>query len=346
MTTLLYATMALNLAMSNLDFGVDYIIKFALLQIPTMLVYTMPIALVCSIVYTIQLLHSDNELLMLELSGINKITIARPILVFMFISMIIAQLMYSFIIPAAKKYLLVQKETLHKNIASSLLKEKVFTKISNKLMVYIDHRIGPKDLKGIIIHDKTNTGTTSTILAERGVILDNGNKIIFKLQNGSRQSLVKDNFQVLYFKSWLFDISDYSERLFNVGGFETHSIYKLIKTRFTKQLDNYQITKIDQEIHRRFSWPLLIIALPMLFLFSSFNIENSREKTMKSILFSVILALISIFLYFLSMSRIVLWKGFIVLSYLNPIFFSILGLYIFKKTADCSYKIPCKNSKT
>jgi lipopolysaccharide export system permease protein len=331
---LLQVTLFLNTSANSLDIGAAYILKFMLLQVPLLLVYTLPMSLVCAVIYTTHTLYSDNELLILELSGVNKRKIALPIIVISLIVMIFAQIMCAFINPLTKKYVLLQREMVQRGLISSMLKEKTFTKISSKLMLYTEQRVGPKELKGIIIYDKTDPKGTATVLAESGAIVDKDTGIAFKLYNGSRQVLAEGTFQTLYFRSWLFDIAEYSKKfLWNFSGtLDTQSIYKLIKMRLKNNATRAAKVRLDQEIHQRFSWPLLNLVLPILFLFSTLGIENNRDKTNKNLGVSVSLAIATTFLYFFLLNRVVAWNGFVPLLYLNPLAFCALGLFLLKKS--------------
>lgn len=216
---------------------------------------------------------------------------------------------------------------------NSVLKEKTFTKISNNLILYIENRVNSKDLQGVIIYDKTNPSEVTTIFAQRGTLIDEQDTTIFKLYDGSRQTLAEKNLQTLYFKSLIFDISEYVRKFDNFNkALEAQPINKLMHLR-QKKITNLSFQKkVLQEIHKRISWPLLNISLPILFLFSALSFGEGRNKNLKAlnIFISITLSVLSMVLYFSFINRISIKMNFAVLTYLNILIFSVIGLFLLR----------------
>jgi len=222
---------------------------------------------------------------------------------------------------------------MHKNMINSVLKEKTFTKISNQLILYIEKRLDAKDLRGVIIYDKSDANKTTTIFAKRGALLDESDKTVFKLRDGSRQTLTQGNLQTLYFKSLIFDVSDYTKHFTNSGTtLDSQSINKLVKLRWKNSKDIGFQRRLAQEIHRRISWPLLNISLPILFLFTGLSFGEGRSKSLKTlnVFISTTLAVFNMVLYFSLINRINTKINFSILTYLNILFFSGIGFVLLK----------------
>ena len=327
---LLQVTLLISSSSEILYAGVLYILKSALFRVPSILIYTTPIALCCAVVSSIKLMHSENELLILELSGATKFDIAKPFITILLVITFLSLMIGFFINPIYKKRLLEQREEVQKNVLNSLVKEKVFTKISNILMLYIDEKVNSKDLKGVIIYDNTDSAGSATILAKSAKVSYNDNKVIFKLFDGSRQVLNKGEFQVLNFKTWLFDMSEYSKKLlWNFSGnLDIKSIFELFKhSSQTKASKSYH-TKLKQEINRRFSWPLFNLSLPLLFLFNALYMGYSRQSRINYIKFSLTLSILNVLLYFIFMNRIGNGAVYSFAIYALQILFCTLGVYL------------------
>jgi lipopolysaccharide export system permease protein len=331
--TLVQVMLFLSTSITSLDLDLFFTAKFMLLCIPSTFVHVSPIALICTILYFFHILSSDNELLIFELSGLSKYRLAFPAFSVMLITAALSLTMNFFINPACKKQLLLQRETLHKSMMNSGLKEKTFVKISNKLMLYIEKRLDSKNLSGVIIYDKNNPAEVATIFASRGSFIDENDKTVFKLHEGSRQTLTSKSLQTLYFKSLIFDVSEYTKKIANFHKIlDAQPINKLIKLR-KKEGHNLDFQKrISQEIHSRISWPLLNISLPILFLFSAVSFGDGRNKNSRklNVAISIGLASMSMVSYFLCLNRISTTAGFSVLTYLNLLFFVGLGLFLLR----------------
>ena len=332
--------MFLSVSMNSLDLGLASMIKFMLLSLPSIFVYVSPIALICMVLYYFHILFLDNELLILELSGLSKHHIVLPVLSIMCATALLSLVVCCFINPICKKQLLRQRETLHKNVINAILKEKTFAKISDKLILYIEKRQSDKSLKGVIIYDKTNPTEVTTIFAKKGTLLDEDDKTVFKLHDGSRQTLTKNKLQTLYFKSLIFDVSEYARKFKDVRRLlDSQSIHKLITLRRIQNKDLSFRKKIEQEIHRRVSWSLLNISLPILFLFSGLSYREYRTKSINklSIGISVSLSILSMVLYFCFINRIDTRINFVVLTYVNILFFCGVGVFLLRSV--CKPKI-------
>jgi lipopolysaccharide export system permease protein len=331
--TLVQVMLFLSVSVSDLHLDLFSIIKFMLFALPSNFVYVSPIALICTVLYFFHILSSDNELMIFELSGISKLRLAVPAFSVMVVMAVISLAMCSFINPICKKHLLMQRETMHKGIINSVLKEKTFAKISNKLMLYIEKRLDAKDLMGVIIYDKSVPAEVTTILAKHGSFLDDNDKTVFKLYDGSRQTMKNGKLQTLYFKSLIFDVSEYTKKITNFNRvLDSQPLHKLISLQRKRSGDLNWQKKISQELHSRLSWPLLNLVLPILFLFSGLSFGDGRNKNMKklNIFVSTALSVLCMILYFSIMNRINTKATFSALTYLNLLTFASLGFFLLK----------------
>ncbi|NRA73875.1 MAG: YjgP/YjgQ family permease [Rickettsiales bacterium] len=332
--TLIQVMLFLSVSINRLDLDIISMMKFMLLCLPAIFVYVSPIALICMALYYFHILFSDNELLTLELTGISKQQLALPIIFIMCATAMLSVIMCFFINPICKKQLLLQRKVLHEKVINAVLKEKTFTKVSNQLILYIEKRRDQKDLRGVIIYDKTKPAEVTTIFAQKAVLFDEGGKTMFKLYDGSRQTLVNNNLQTLYFKSLIFDISEYARKFTDSEKLlASQPMNKLIALRKKNNGDFKFQKRVSQEIHRRISWPLLNISLPILFLFSGLSYREYRSKSPKkvNIFISTTLCIVQMVLYFFLVNRIGTKSVFTLFTYGNILFFCGVGAFFLKK---------------
>jgi lipopolysaccharide export system permease protein len=94
-----FITLVKQIAMYGIPFNVAILI--VMLQLPTMLVYTIPMGVLLSTVTTINKMSTDSEITVMRSCGIGITRIAKPVLVFGLVATIVSFLINEMVVPAA-----------------------------------------------------------------------------------------------------------------------------------------------------------------------------------------------------------------------------------------------------
>ncbi|OPY86045.1 MAG: Lipopolysaccharide export system permease protein LptF [Syntrophus sp. PtaU1.Bin208] len=179
--------------------------QIILFLLPSFLVFTIPIALLISILIALGRLSSDNELTVLKASGLSLYRITPPILLIAAAAFLLTVFTTLFLAPysnAATKSLLFK---IARTKASIGIKEKVFYADFKGILLYANKI--PSDgsfLEGVLVSDQRTDDDPATILARKAFLISDPKSmdITLRLENGSTYSVTKDmkNFRKMDFK--------------------------------------------------------------------------------------------------------------------------------------------------
>lgn len=262
--------------------GLTYI-GFAGLVIPSVLSLTLPVAFFCAVLYALNRLSSDHELVVLSATGLSIWGLVRPLLTVALIVMAGVYLINLLLMPAANTRLKDLVMEIRADLAATMLKEGAFSTPMRGLTVYIRDREPSGDMRGILVHDNRDLNNPITYMAERGALVktDAGPRLI--MQNGNVQRRTAQNgatgrsLSLLYFERYVYDLSEF------MPGHGQR--WKEPEERFLTELffpdqslgDQTHISEFRAEAHRRLSSPLYALSFAAIALVAMISGQFSRR---------------------------------------------------------------------
>ncbi|MEN6468610.1 MAG: LPS export ABC transporter permease LptF [Smithella sp.] len=307
-----------------------------LLIMPNFMLFTIPIALLVSILIAMGRFSADNEITALKSSGVSLTQIYIPVAVASVLAFVCAIVIGNFLVPksnfATKKFLF---ELASQN-ASIGIKEKVFNADFKDLLLYADKI--PADggfMKGVIISDNRVIGEQNTILADKAFLVADPKLMIVKLrlENGSIHTVTPDlkNYRKVDFK--IYDINlDLSTTLSTLTDDQKSStdmtMTELLKQMKKPGLDDAAVRELAIEVHKKFSIPLSCIFFGLLAL----PLGITSHRAVKSRGFAVGIMIVASY-YLLRIGG----EALVETGRLSPsigvwtpnVFFALLGIYLF-----------------
>jgi len=181
----------------------------AVLLLPRFLAIVLPIAVFCATIFTYNRLASDSELVVLRSAGLSQISIAKPGLIAAALASIVMLFLNMYLLPTSYREFKELQFAIRHDYSSILLQEGVFNTIGQKVTVFVRERNALGELRGILVHDNRNPEQQTTMMAERGAIVqsENGPRVI--LVNGNRQHVdrKKGELSLLYFDQYVVEIA-------------------------------------------------------------------------------------------------------------------------------------------
>lgn len=320
-----------NKGIRALDIG-----HLILLIMPNFMLFTIPIALLVSILIAMGRFSADNEITALKSSGVSLNQIYIPVAIASVLAFVCAIIIGNFIVPksnfATKKLLF----DLASQNASIGIKEKVFNADFKDLLLYAD--TVPADgeyMKGVIISDNRVIGEQNTILAEKAFLVADPKLMIVKLrmENGSIHTVTPDlkNYRKVDFK--IYDINlDLSTTLSAFTDDQKSStdmtMTELLERMKKPGLDDAAVRELAIEVHKKFSIPLSCIFFGLLAL----PLGITSHRAVKSRGFAVGIIIVSSYYLLRIGGEALVETGRIspVIGVWTPnVFFALLGIYLF-----------------
>jgi lipopolysaccharide export system permease protein len=320
-----------NKGIRVLDIG-----HLVLLIMPNFMLFTIPIALLVSILIAMGRFSADNEITALKSSGVSLIQIYVPVAVASVLAFVCAIVIGNFIVPKsnfATKKLLFELASQNASIG---IKEKVFNADFKDLLLYADTI--PADgeyMKGVIISDNRIIGEQNTILAEKAFLVADPKLMIVKLrmENGSIHTVTPDlkNYRKVDFKIYdiNLDLSTTLSTLTDEQKSSTDMTMKELLERMKKPgLTDAAVRELAIEVHKKFSIPLSCIFFGLLAL----PLGITSHRAVKSRGFAVGIIIVSSYYLLRIGGEALVETGRLspVIGVWTPNFiFALLGVYLF-----------------
>lgn len=320
----------------NKGVSLTSIVKIIIFLLPSFLTFTIPVALLISILITAGKLSADNEITALKASGVSLLQIFYPVAVASLLAFAFTMFVSQVLLPRSTfstKNLLFEVASQNASIGIS---EKVFNADFKDLLLYAD-RISPDGqyMEGVMVSDNRIIGEPNTILAQRAFLVSNPKlmRVKMRLENGSIHTVSKDfkNYRKIDFDRYDINL-DLSVGLASLGDehkrSEDMTLNELLKKMKTFEIENNKFRELALELHGRFSVPLACIFFGLLAL--PLGIRSHRAVKSRGFAVGIILAT---FYYLLRIGG----EAFAETGYISPvigvwtpnIIFALLGIYLF-----------------
>lgn len=262
--------------MVNKGISVGDIGHLIILIMPNFMLFTLPIALLVSILIAMGRFSADNEITVLKASGVSLIQIYYPVAIASVIAFVAAMIIGYFLAPQsnfATKRLLFELASQNAGIG---IKEKVFNEDFKGLLLYADKIPTSGDyMESVMISDNRIIGEQNTILAKKAFLVTDPKLMIVKLrlENGSIHT-VSDNlksYRKVDFKSYDINL-DLSTTLASFTDEQKSStemtMSELLERMKKTGLADAVVRELAIEVHKKFSIPLSclffgLLALPL-----------------------------------------------------------------------------------
>ena len=225
-----------------------------------------------SFVVTISKFEDHNELRALWFSGFEKKKFINYLIRSSIILVVILVIVRCFIIPYFSNY--SRYLLLNTGIGGigPLLKQNNFNNPLKKITIYVGKKNQINELEDIILFED-NADIKKTIIAKSGAVINENDKNLLVLVEGSIQEERKDKkISILDFDKTTLDLSQYNKKTSDYYKFNEMFFFELIKRLNNK--DELQATNIIGELNDRIVMPLFI---PSLVLLACFLIITNKE---------------------------------------------------------------------
>ena len=275
-----------------------------------------------SFVVTISKFEEHNELRALWFSGLEKKKFINYLLRFTVKFVLVLIIIRCFIVPHFSNYSRYLLLNTGVGAIGPLLKQNNFNNPLKKITIYVGKKNQINELEDIILFED-DANIKKTIIAKSGVVINENNKNLLVLVEGSIQEERKDRkISILDFDKTTLDLSQYSKKTVDYYKFNEMFFLELVKRSNNK--NDVQLSNIVGELNDRIVMPLFIPSLVLLAcLLIITNKEIINNNFIKLIIFSygILIIIISEILLDFSSKNISLG----LFLYVAPILFLIIN---------------------
>jgi lipopolysaccharide export system permease protein len=205
LTAILFLDKTLFLTELIINKGVEFteVCLMMLYISPAFLALTIPMSVMVAAVVAFSQFSADSELVAMKASGFSFLRLMRPIFVFSVAAYIATNFIMFYALPWGNQSFKQIIYDILQNRINFDIKENVFNKDFDNLVILIENKENDHHLKKIFIADSTQTQTPKVILAEDGKIVSDPQtlRIQLNLTNGTIHELSQkgSHYQILNF---------------------------------------------------------------------------------------------------------------------------------------------------
>ena len=181
------------------------------LIIPSLLMIVAPIALFAAILFTLNKLNGDSELVVMSAAGLSPGRLLRPFLALMLIVALLVGSMSLWLMPASFAQLRALLSEVRSDFLSRVVREGQFSTLDRGFVFHYRERGPGGALLGIFMQDRRDPARTSTYIAESGVTIANGAENFLVLEKGSiqRQTTGGRDPVIVVFERYAIDLAQF-----------------------------------------------------------------------------------------------------------------------------------------
>jgi lipopolysaccharide export system permease protein len=276
---------------------------------PSLLVFTIPMAFLLAVLLAFGRLSADNEITVMKAGGISLIQLMPPVLACSLVAMLLTLAASTCGVPWGNNaFKQLSFQVLKQNV-SATIREKVFWDDIPGIVLYTEHYDEEHHtLKGVIIHDSRDPKRPLTIFAASGMLGCTANQqdICLVLRNGSIHTAGgAGNYRMASFGEYVMTLANPGRNGATGRNEQDMGIAELRQQIANPALPPGQRLKMQAELQSRFAFP--VAALVFAVVATPLGIQNRRSG--KSAGFSTSIAILLVYYILLSFLRTLAEKG-------------------------------------
>ncbi|MGO8738955.1 LPS export ABC transporter permease LptF [Rhodoblastus sp.] len=237
------------------------------LIVPSLLMVITPIALFIAVLFALNKLNGDSELVVAASAGLSPFQLFRPFIALIVIGALFCGFMSLWAMPWSFRALRFALSEVHSDFLTRVVRPGAFNPLDYGLTFHYRARGPGGALLGIFMLDERDPGQSSVYTAEKGVTSKAGDENYLVLQTGTIQRQDKGSVApaMVVFDSYALDLSHFG------SGADAGPLRP--RERTTTELLHYDVSepyvKFDEghfraELHDRFIAPLYALAFGMI----------------------------------------------------------------------------------
>jgi lipopolysaccharide export system permease protein len=225
----------------------------------------LPFALFLAVLYALNRLYVESELVVLWAAGFSRWVVAGPVLVVAIAATIVCYLFNLVVMPAGMREMKDRVFEIRADLVNTFVREGSFTNPITGLTVYVGENNPGGDIRGILVHDARNPKGIATYMAQRGLLAStpSGPRLIMFEGNVQWLEGGEGRLKVLNFEKYTFDLGQFDkQRDTRVPEASERFLSELLYPE--KTVTDKQRRKFYSEAHSRLSTPLYCIVFALI----------------------------------------------------------------------------------
>lgn len=265
------------------------------LAIPTMMALIAPIALLIASIHVLNKLSGDSELIVMTAGGMNVWALMKPLGVLaVFVALAVAFVNH-IVGPWSQVRLRDLTAEVRTDLMSSVLQPWRFTTPETGLTLHIRDRSPSGELLGLMMHDARDPKQVITYLAEKGLLIKQGEAAYLRMDQGHIVRKLPDQPapQIIVFDRYVVDLAQLEQRVEQtaIARPRERSTWDLLTFNPDDPAEAPQARKAIAELHERLASPLYALAFALLVVAAMGQAQTTRQNRTQAVIIAFCLAI-------------------------------------------------------
>lgn len=164
-------------------------LEFTALSLPSVIKLALPLSAFAASVYVTNRMTSESEMTAVQATGFSNFRIARPVLYFGLIVMLMMSALTQYLLPLSTARLEVRSTEIAQNMTARLLTEGKFIEPADGITFYIREVTPGGELRDIFLADTRNPASQVIYTADQAYMVKTNDDVQLVMVNGAAQTL-------------------------------------------------------------------------------------------------------------------------------------------------------------
>ncbi len=285
---------------------IDYIVNrgvplstflyLAVLLLPDFFSLVLPVATFSAVAFTYNKMTMDSELVVMRASGLSPAMLTAPALILSLGASLVGYSLSLYFAPLSHGAFKDLTYQIRNQYTNAILREGVFSTISDNLTIYVRQRSESGELIGLLVYDSRDPKAPVTRIAERGALVRTADGPRVLLINGSVQEQREGNSpRILTFDRYTMDLSRLQESSAALRWREPRERFlgELFNPEVSPSVDPTMYNRLVSEGHQRLVTPLFCLSYALIALAALLTGELNRRGQIDRIIWAVLAVIAS-----------------------------------------------------
>ncbi len=250
-------------------------LSMTLLTLPGLIAFIAPFTLLIAVLYALNRLNSDSELIVMSSAGMKPLSLFKPFFLLGLLVSLLVWVMALYVMPTSLYTMRSLTNKVRADFISFFVKEGQFSNLEG-LTFHYKEKTG-NILNNMLIQDRRDPTKITTYLAEKGYTKEVDDRSFLILEDGSVQSQTeeKTDAAIVAFNQYSIDLSTFQEQIDAGGKPSERSTLALMNPPAGDYLYIRYPGRFAAELHERFSAGLF----PLVMAFIGFACLGTAHTT-------------------------------------------------------------------
>src|SRR5277367_4753128 len=180
------------------------------LGLPFLTAIIAPVALFASVLYCLNKLNGDSELVVMSASGISTARLLAPFLALFALVFLAVAALYLDIVPRSFQAIQTLTARVHADFIANFARPGAFTELEAGFVFHYRERANDGSLRGVFIQDRRDAAAIATYIAEVGEIVEKeGETYLLLLKGSTQRPRASGDSAIITFDDYAIDLSQF-----------------------------------------------------------------------------------------------------------------------------------------